>query len=448
MKKILLCIFLYAILIGMIAYTLLTHGTLERNTPSFLRYVYICMITIGILWVTRVTFYTLIAPWYTYVWEKRRRYYAQRHYRPLVSVIIPALNEEVGLVATIKTILASCYRPLEVIVVNDGSTDLSDSRMRAFLQKYNSNVQGLESYVPVIYHYQPNGGKGSALNTGIALSHGEIIITFDADCVVHKNAVKHFVSYFADPNVMAAAGNIKVGNTKTILGLVQALEYYLSFQIKKAEALLGAIFVIGGAAGAFRREVFYEVGGYHTDTLTEDLDLSLRLQEAGKCIVYVPEAMVYTEGPTTLHGLRKQRLRWKRGRLEAFRMHKSSFFTRKKDSNRLFLWIILPLVIMGDIEIVLGVLYVLLLYMYSFLIRDFSILLLTIGIDVVILSLQFSEDRSFRRLSYFLLLPISWFLFHFVTFIELNSMIKALYTFYRKREVKWQKWQRTGVANS
>ncbi len=446
MKKNLLCLFLYIVLIAMIVFTFLNHDTLPGKQTPFFRYIYICMITVGILWVARATFYTLLAPWYTYVWERRRRYYAQRHFNPLVSVIIPAWNEEVGLIATIKILIVSSYRPLEIVVVNDGSTDRSDEKMRAFLQKYESYVQSLDNYVPIIYHYQPNSGKGGALNTGIALSHGEIIITFDADCVVHEDAIKHFVSYFSDPDVMAAAGNIKVGNTKTVLGLVQALEYYLGFQIKKAEALLGVVFVIGGAAGAFRREIFYRLGGYNTGTLTEDLDLSLRIQEAGMRIVYAPEAIIHTEGPTTLGGLRKQRLRWKRGRLEALHKHRSSFFKRKKNSNMLFFWIILPLVILGDIEVVLGTTYIFLLYLYSFWLHNFSILLLTIGIDAVILSLQFNEDRAFRKLSYFLLIPIAWFLFHLVTLVELDSLMKALYTFHRKREVKWQKWQRTGVA--
>ncbi|GLV59317.1 glucosaminyltransferase [Dictyobacter sp. S3.2.2.5] len=390
----------------------------------------------------------ILAPWYSYdVWAKRRRYFARRNYRPLVSVIIPAWNEEVGLVSTLKTILASSYRPLEIVVVNDGSTDNSDSIMRAFIQRYQRSVQGSRNYANVIYHYQPNGGKGTALNTGISLAHGEIIITFDADSVVHEEAVEHFVSYFADPEVMAAAGNIMIGNTKTILGFIQSIEYFLGFQIKKAESLLGVVFVIGGAASAFRKEVFTRLGGYDTGTLTEDLDLSLRIQEAGMRIVYVPEAIVHTEGPTTLAGLRKQRLRWKRGRLEAFRMHRSSFF-RTKGANKAFFWVILPMVIFGDIEIVLGSMYVLLLYLYSLLNHDFTLLLLTIVISTITFSLQLSEDRYFRKLSNFILAPLFWFFLHLATFVELDSLIKALYTYYRKHEVKWQKWQRTGVADS
>ncbi len=392
--------------------------------------------------------FVLLAPWYTYIWTKRKQQFVQRNYRPLVSVIVPAWNEEVGLVATIKTILASTYRPLEVVVVNDGSTDKSDEIAREFIQKYRLHVEGLDNYASIIYHYQPNGGKGAALNTGVSLSHGEIILTFDADSIIHEHAVQHFVSYFADPTVMAAAGNIRIGNTKTMLGFVQSLEYYFGFQNKKAEAMLGIIFVIGGAASAFRREVFYKVGGYHTGTLTEDLDLSLRIQEAGMRIVYAPEAIVHTEGPTTLQGLLKQRLRWKRGRLEAFRMHQSAFFSKKKSGNTFFLWVILPLVILGDIETALGTAYAILLYFYSFLTHDFSFLLLTISFSTVLFSLQLCEDRHFGKFRYLLLGPLIWFFLHFITFIELRSLIHAFYAYYRKREVKWQTWQRTGITDS
>jgi biofilm PGA synthesis N-glycosyltransferase PgaC len=447
MKKFILSLFLYAILIAMIVTTILMPDNLQKNQPAYFHYFSIFIITIGVIWVTKSTFYMMLAPWYSYVWTKRRRYFARRNYRPLVTVIIPAWNEEVGLVSTLKTILANSYRPLEIVVVNDGSTDNSDSVMRAFIQKYQMSVGGSSNYAHVIYHYQPNGGKGTALNTGIALSHGEIIVTFDADSVIHEEAIAHFVSYFADPDVMAAAGNIMIGNTKTILGFIQSIEYFLGFQIKKAEALLGIVFVIGGAASAFRRIVFTRMGGYDTGTLTEDLDLSLRIQEAGMRIVYVPEAIIHTEGPTSLNGLRKQRLRWKRGRIEAFHMHRSSFF-RMKGRNKLFFWIVLPLVIFGDVEIVLGTIYILLLYFYSFLYHDFSLLLLTIAISTVTFFLQLSEERYFRKFSNFLLTPLFWFFLHLTIFVELDSLFKALYTFYRKREVKWQKWQRTGVADS
>ncbi len=433
----------------MVAVTFLMPGTvIPRQEELFFHTFFLAMATVGSLWVIKPLFFTILAPWYAHVWERRKRYFSRHHYRPLVSIVIPAWNEEVGLVATLKTILASSYRPLEIVVINDGSTDQSDAIMHEFLQKYQQHVGESSSYIPIIYHYKTNGGKGAALNTGIALSHGEIIITFDADCVVHKDAVKHFVSYFADSEVMAVAGNIKIGNTRTILGLIQSLEYTFGFQYKKAEALLGVVFVIGGAASAFRREIFDRVGGYDTKTLTEDLELSLRIQKAGMRIVYAPEAIIHTEGPTTLRGLLKQRFRWKYGRFEALRMHRSSLF-RRKGVNRPFFWIFLPLVISGDIEIILEFLYIALLYIYSILTHNFLLLLLSMAIVNIIYCFQLIEARYFRKISSLLLVPLLWILLQLMLFVELHVFVRVCYTFfYRKREVKWQKWQRTGVVDS
>lgn len=447
MKKILLCTCLYLVLLAMIAVVLLLPGQASKDQAPFFRDFSLSMITFGSLWIVKPLFFTILAPWYTHVWARRKRHFAQYHYQPLVSAIIPAWNEEVGLVATIKTLLASSYRPLEIIVVNDGSTDQSDTIMHTFLQKYQQNV-GISPNAPIIrYHYQPNGGKGSALNAGIALSRGEIIMTFDADCIVHKDAIKHFITYFADPDVMAAAGNIKIGNTKTILGFIQTIEYHLGFQSKKAEALLNVVFVIGGAAGAFRREVFERLGGYHTGTKTEDLDLSLRIQEAGMRIVYVPEAVVHTEGPTTFGELLKQRLRWKRGRLEAFSAHKASFF-RQQGTNKPFFWIILPLIIIGDLEMILENIYVAALYIYSFLTLDFSFLLITILVVNIIFCIQLWDNQYFKTLFSFLIAPLVWLLLQLILLMEFISLIEAIYTYYLKRDLPWQRWQRTGVADS
>lgn len=128
-------------------------------------------------------------------------------------------------------------------------------------------------------------------------------------------------------------------------------------------------------------------------------------------------------------------------------MHRESFF-RAHGSNKPFFWIILPLVVLGDLEIILGAAYILLLYFYSFLYHDFSLLLLTLVISTITFVLQLSEERYFRKFSYFALAPLFWFFMHLTIFVELEALIKARYTFYRKREVKWQKWQRTGVADS
>lgn len=448
MKKFLLYILLYVLLSGMVlAAIFIQPGPFIH--PTYYSVMYFLLILSGV-GAPKQLLFLVLAPWYSLRWERRKTRLARWDHRPLVSVVIPACNEEVGLLATVKTLLANSYRPLEIVVVNDGSTDRSDEIMHAFLRKYEASMRDIPAYkyVPIYYYYQQNGGKGSTLNRGITLAHGEIIMTFDADSAVHEDAIERMVAYFADPAVMAAAGDIKVGNTRTILGTVQDLEYLFAFYTKRAEALLGTVVVIGGAFGAFRREVFEKLGKYHVGTLTEDMDLTFRIQEAGMKIIYAPDSLVHTEGPTTLRGLLKQRLRWKRGRIEAYQMHKNFFFGLQKNLNRPLFWLILPLVIVEDFAYTCGALFTLMLYIYSFLTLNFIILLSISFVCMVIYALLFIENASYRKPIYLMTLPITWFLMNLVIFAEEYAIIMAYWTFFRKREVKWQKWKRTGVADS
>jgi cellulose synthase/poly-beta-1,6-N-acetylglucosamine synthase-like glycosyltransferase len=322
----------------------------------------------------KYTWYMLISPWFEYITAQRRKKLPHLlHYQPLVSVIIPAWNEEVGLLSTIKTLLESSYRNLEIVVVNDGSTDRSDQIMRSFIAKYERETRGILDRIHLVYYYQQNGGKGSALNTGISLAHGNILMSIDADCIVDRHAVRNFVQAFADPRVMAAVGNVKIGNTQTLVGAIQHLEYLFSFYFKKGDSLMNTIYIVGGAAGAFRKEVFEQLGGYSTKNITEDIELSVRIQEAGMKIVYVPDAVVYTEGASDLRGLMKQRLRWKRGRFETFKEHKSLFFSTKPYHSKLLTWFILPMATFGDVQLAFELPFILILYVFSLATHDFSV---------------------------------------------------------------------------
>jgi biofilm PGA synthesis N-glycosyltransferase PgaC len=281
--------------------------------------------------------------------------------------------------------------------------------------------------------------------TAIALSHGDILLSIDADCVVDVGAVEAFVQAFRDPHVMAAVGNVKIGNTKTVLGVVQALEFAFSFYFKKADSLLNTIYIIGGAAGAFRREVFKQLGGYSTKNITEDIDLSVRIQKAGMKIVYVPDAVIYTEGASTLKGLMKQRLRWKRGRFQTFFEHRDLFFSLRPQHNKLLTCVILPLALFSEVQLSCEPWFLAVLYSFSFLSGDFSAFYSGIIVVSSMFAIQAWDSRE-AGLGYFLLAPIGWLLFYLSTFVEIYALVISLWGMLRKKEVKWQKWQRKGAA--
>ena len=327
--------------------------------------------------------------------------------------------------------------------------DNSDTLIREFIEKYDLAKINLKKPIEIIYHYKQNGGKGAALNTAIELSKGDILMSIDADCMVCKSTIGNFVKYFSDPKVMAAVGNVKVGNTKTLIGVIQYLEFLFSFYFKKADSLMNSIYIIGGAAGAFRRETFEKVGVYNTKNITEDIELSVRIQSAGMKIVYAADALVYTEGADEVNGLLSQRLRWKRGRFETFHQNLDLFFSFKKHHCKLLSWIILPLSYFGELQLALEIFFLVFLYAYSCLISDFSSFISGIVVVSMMFFVQmFFDDKTVKRsLSFYILLPIGWLLFYFVTFVEFNALVKSIWGMARQREVKWQKWVRKGVMD-
>ena len=440
---------LYVVLATMIVSMVFFTGDLAQPRNPLFWLVTFLMFILSFNWLIKGFVYVLCSSWYD-LWFLRRKVQARQAragvaYEPMVTVIIPAYNEEVGLVATLKTVVASTYTNMEVIVINDGSTDGMEQEMRGFLQKYNL-VNNSQPAIPVRYRYQRNAGKGTALNTGIRMARGEIIVTFDADCAVHKDCVKQLLTPFDDPTVMAVSGNIRIGNMSSIMGVAQSLEYAFGFFLKKAEAMLGTVFVIGGACAAYRREVFVKIGEFDKRFLTEDMEMSFRIQQAGMRVVYAPRAIVHTEGPSTLRGLIKQRIRWKRGRVETTVMYKSETFS-KKSKNKLFFWLAVPLVYLDDIVMVFSVVFTLLLYVYSVEIVNYSFLYVLMAMTSFIYLLVFLGDNHDRNIKNMIIVPLVYFLSHLSTVIEAYALLTAYWTVVTRRKVEWQKWQRRGVVD-
>lgn len=261
---------------------------------------------------------------------------------PLVSVVIPAHNEEINAASTLRRVLANSYPLLDIVFVDDGSTDATAERV---ISEFDTNP-GVRVF------RKPNGGKASALNYGIARAAGEIVLCIDADTQLKRDAIERLVHEFGnDPRIGAVAGNTKVGNERNFLTRWQAIEYITSQNFdRRAFDLLNAIAVVPGAIGAFRRDAIREVGGFTSDTLAEDCDLTLSLLEAGYVIRYRPDAIALTEAPETVKAFLKQRFRWSFGIMQNLWKHRSSFLSSTVKNvgwialpNILFFQILLPL---------------------------------------------------------------------------------------------------------
>lgn len=252
------------------------------------------------------------------------------NYQPTVSVLIAAYNEEKTIQRTIQSVLSSTYPLLEIIVVDDGS---KDGTHKVLLDAFAHEPR-------VVICSQDNGGKAAALNHALQIAKGEIYVGFDADTQVAPDAIGLLVRHFQDETVAAAAGNVKVGNRHNVLTRWQAIEYIASQNLdRRAYGLLNAITVVPGAIGAWRTEAVRHEGGYLTDTLAEDMDLTWRLRRAEWKIVNEDSAKAFTEAPDTLRGLFNQRFRWAYGTLQSLAKHR-----RALGRNGAFGKLMLPLV--------------------------------------------------------------------------------------------------------
>jgi peptidoglycan-N-acetylglucosamine deacetylase len=275
---------------------------------------------------------------------------------PAVSIIVPAYNEEINAIRTVKSLLIQDYPNLHVIFVDDGSKDSTYQTVKdAFMFKDTVSV-----------YTKANGGKASALNFGISKSNKDFVVCIDADTQLRKDAVSQLMKKFdAEGKVGAVAGNVKVGNEVNMITRWQSIEYVTSQNFdRRAFDLLNCITVVPGAIGAFRKQAVIEAGGFTTDTLAEDCDLTMRLHRNGYHVRNCADAISLTEAPETMQQFLKQRFRWSFGVIQCFWKHRDAVFNPRYKNfgmvalpNILIFQMILPfLAPLADLVLVLSLL--------------------------------------------------------------------------------------------
>jgi peptidoglycan-N-acetylglucosamine deacetylase len=278
---------------------------------------------------------------------------------PLVSIIVPAYNEEINAVRTVNSLLQQDYPSLQVVFIDDGSKD----------NTYNNVKESFKNNPAVHVFTKPNGGKASALNTGIEKATGEYIVCIDADTQLKPDAVAELLKKFNQSGehsggaVGAVAGNVKVGNEVNMITRWQSIEYITSQNFdRRAFDLLNCITVVPGAIGAFNKEAIIKAGGFTSDTLAEDCDLTMRMHRNGYMVRNCNEAISFTEAPETMRQFMRQRFRWSFGVMQCFWKHRDALFNPRYKNfgmvalpNILIFQILLPfLAPLADLLLVLS----------------------------------------------------------------------------------------------
>jgi cellulose synthase/poly-beta-1,6-N-acetylglucosamine synthase-like glycosyltransferase len=301
--------------------------------------------------------------------EHRRRVWGEEFWRllgsevtPRLSMLAPAHNEAASVAESVRALLTLRYPQLEVVLVNDGSTDgtlavlerefdllpIHPIYHRRLDTKPVRGIYRSPSHPNLVVVDKVNGGKADALNVGLDVATGELVCAIDADTLIEADALLRMVRPFmTGPGVLAAGGTVRVVNGSTVrsgrvlvpraprrpLAGIQAVEYLRAFLFGRLGLnRLGGNLIISGAFGLFRREPVIAVGGYLHETVGEDMELVARLrrravEEGGPSRVeFVPDPVAWTEVPESLRVLGRQRDRWQRGLADVMRRHRRLIF--------------------------------------------------------------------------------------------------------------------------
>ncbi|MEG3630092.1 polysaccharide deacetylase family protein [Streptomyces poriticola] len=350
-----------------------------------------------------------------------------------VSVLVPAYNEAKCIENTVRSLMDSDH-PVEILVIDDGSTDGTARIVEAM---------GLPN-VRVVR--QLNAGKPAALNRGLANARHDIVVMMDGDTVFEPSTVRELVQPFGDPRVGAVAGNAKVGNKDSLIGAWQHIEYVMGFNLdRRMYDVLRCMPTIPGAVGAFRRSALEPIGGMSDDTLAEDTDVTMALHRDGWRVVYAENARAWTEAPETVQQLWSQRYRWSYGTMQAIWKHRRAVID-KGPSGRfgrvglpfvsLFMVLAPLLAPLIDIFLLYGIIF-------GPTEKTIAAWLGVLAIQAVCAAYAFRLDRE--RMTHLISLPLQQILYRQLMYVVLlQSWITAL----TGGRLRWQKLRRTGVVEA
>lgn len=388
--------------------------------------------------IGRMTLMAVLA----YIQKRKEKNNIVNYQQPAVSIIVPAYNEELNAVRTIESLLQQDYPNLQIVFVDDGSTD----------NTFNKVKEAFKDNPKVEVFTKANGGKATALNHGIRMSDNEYVVCIDADTQLKSDAVTELMKKFnrseGTEQVGAVAGNVKVGNEINMITRWQSIEYITSQNFdRRAFDLLNCITVVPGAIGAFKKTAILEAGGFTSDTLAEDCDLTMRLHRKGYQVRNCNKAISYTEAPETMKQFLKQRFRWSFGVMQSFWKHRDAVLNPRYKNfgmlalpNILIFQIILPfLAPLADFILLLSLLAAGLGIIPASINHIILYYLIFTLVDVAGAAIAFSFEREDAK-KLFWLIPQRFIYRQLMYYILIKSFNKAL-----KGELQgWGVLKRTG----
>lgn len=358
--------------------------------------------------------------------KKSKPHKKQPGLRPLVTVLIPAHNEEAGIIRTLESVRKNTYRKLQVLVVDDASTDST----RSLVWNYINDHPNIDIH---LLRKQTNVGKGEAMNHALrGHAKGDLLMTLDADSLLSRCAISNAVKHFDDPLVVAMAANVQVLDNGSMLGLLQKFEHMIGYRSKKFFTLTNSEFIVGGVGSTYRMDVVRGVKYYDTDTQTEDIGLSLKVASRGNIhqkIIYASDVLAMTEGVQTYRALFKQRYRWKLGMLQNLLKHGQMIGSNSPIYSRMLTLYRLPLAVLGELILIIEpILLAYIIFMSILSSNPYSIIGAYITITLYVLwniwpDEHLSKDNKIRLSAYS---PLMYFVFYVMNAVQLVAILRCI----------------------
>lgn len=406
--------------------------------------------------------------WAAYI-NRRNKELAE--YKPLISVLVPAHNEEKVIERCLQSVWNNTYDNIEIIVINDGSTDATAERVQRFIasrtKAYRQTVpkivrtkNGLQrvwqrGQTPVSRRIklisQNNNGKASALNNGLRYhAKGELIMTLDADSVLQKKAIANTVKYFKDPKIAGVGANVRIIEESTVLGILQRFEHMVSYRSKKLFTITNSEMIIGGVGSTYRRQVLDAVKQYGTDTVTEDIGLSMKIAARGNRknrLIYAADVAAMTEGVEDFQTLLRQRYRWKLGGLQNLVKYRRMLFSTDSKYTKMLTFYRVPMSFIGELLLLLEPIalgYVVYLSAKYGTLGLFMSAYMTITAYILLTIWPDEHLNLWGKIKASLYAPMLYFIFYIMNVIQLISVIRCLVN--NKRIVRLKESKNTWIS--